>query len=254
MRTLLYILLCLSICMTTDGGIVGSQYVGKTSAPPADDFSDITFWWRCEGTTLDGDLDYTAGDGVATLNDGATISDAAEKYGTNGLLIDNGWENCEFSVSSDDIISSAKGRIGFWLANASLGNGGIIFSINYSAGFYVYSDSDGSLHTYWNDGVNERNQAGNAGDVTTGSFQWFEVEWDTTANTIKVWVDNSLKVSETEAIDAFSETGLYFGHTSGSGGALAIDNIMISSLSKARNFYTDLSGATALKDLTASPK
>jgi hypothetical protein len=46
----------------------------------------LTFFWRCEGATLDGTDDHSAGDTTATLVTGGAISAAAVRIGTNGLL------------------------------------------------------------------------------------------------------------------------------------------------------------------------
>jgi hypothetical protein len=46
----------------------------------------LTFFWRCEGTTLDGTDDYSAGDTTATAANSATINAAAALYGPSGVL------------------------------------------------------------------------------------------------------------------------------------------------------------------------
>ena len=45
----------------------------------------LTFFWRCEGTTLDGTDDYTLGDSTASLINSGAIEAAAARVGTNGL-------------------------------------------------------------------------------------------------------------------------------------------------------------------------
>lgn len=45
-----------------------------------------TFFWRCEGTTLDGTDDFSLGDTTASLINSGSISATAVRVGTNGLL------------------------------------------------------------------------------------------------------------------------------------------------------------------------
>jgi hypothetical protein len=45
----------------------------------------LTFFWRCEGTTLDGTHDYSAGGTTATGSSSAAINATAARVGTNGV-------------------------------------------------------------------------------------------------------------------------------------------------------------------------
>ena len=73
----------------------------------------LMFYWRCEGTTLDGTHDYSAGDTTASANNSVSISATAAKLGSNGLLADavNEW----YSFSSASIVTIDQGSVGFWL-------------------------------------------------------------------------------------------------------------------------------------------
>lgn len=86
----------------------------------------LTFYWRCEGTTLDGTHDYSVGDTTATLVGGAAINSTAGLFGTNGLECPTNGDYAEFSISSHDLLRPAEGSIalGFrivtWLAGCTL--------------------------------------------------------------------------------------------------------------------------------------
>lgn len=51
----------------------------------------LTLFWRCEGTTLSGTDDYTAGDTTASLINSSSITTVAARVGTNGLLKPSGF-------------------------------------------------------------------------------------------------------------------------------------------------------------------
>src|SRR5688500_7419965 len=73
----------------------------------------LNFFWRCEGTTLDGTHDFSAGDTTATATNTPAISATAAKIGSNGALFDSGSDRYAFTPTS--IISTTAGAVGFWL-------------------------------------------------------------------------------------------------------------------------------------------
>jgi hypothetical protein len=218
-----------------------------------DTFTDVTLFCSFEDNIMSSS-EYTQGDYSITLSDGATISDTAEKYGSYGLLCDANWERA--SLTSEDIVNGTKGRCGFWVYYAAtLASGTGLFKLSGSGVYFeLESNENGVLITTWADGTNTRTQNGSTGDIQISTWHFIEVEWDADTDTIKVWVDNSLKVSETESILPFTADTVTFGRFDGSGGTIYIDNAMISDLSSARNFYTDTYNGTALKDLTSTPR
>lgn len=77
----------------------------------------ITFFWRCEGTTLDGTHDYSAGDTTATASN-STISATAARLGTNGVLSPGAFlSNMQFSpasiIANYDNPAALVGSVGF---------------------------------------------------------------------------------------------------------------------------------------------
>lgn len=70
----------------------------------------LTFFWRCEGTTLDGTHDFTAGDNSAAAGAGSpSISSTAARVGSNGVLIDDANEYYSFDPTS--ILSASVGAM-----------------------------------------------------------------------------------------------------------------------------------------------
>lgn len=73
----------------------------------------LTFFWRCEGTTLDGTHDYSAGDTTATATGAVTIDAAGAKLGSNGIVTVNATDYYTFDSAS--IADIDQGAIGFWI-------------------------------------------------------------------------------------------------------------------------------------------
>lgn len=88
----------------------------------------LKFFWRCEGTTLDGTDDFTAGDNTATLNSAAAINTDAVRYGTNGLDSPSTQDYASFTISSQDLASLTLGSFGFAFRITSFLNGVIMFA------------------------------------------------------------------------------------------------------------------------------
>ena len=90
-------------------------------------FAAPTFFWRMEGTTLDGTHDFTAGDSTAALNSLAAINTDAVRIGTNGLDCPTSSDHAQFDVSSGDLISQSVGSLGFWFRLQSFTSGASLF-------------------------------------------------------------------------------------------------------------------------------
>ena len=74
----------------------------------------LTFYWRCEGTTLDGTHDYSAGATTMTaIGGGESISATAAKIGSNGVLNTDGADYYYCSPAS--IVTANEGSFGWWL-------------------------------------------------------------------------------------------------------------------------------------------
>ena len=73
----------------------------------------ITFFWRCEGETLDGTHDYSAGDTTATATGAVTIDAAGAKLGSNGIVTTNAADY--YSFDSASIAAIDQGCFGCWI-------------------------------------------------------------------------------------------------------------------------------------------
>ena len=87
----------------------------------------LTFFWRCEGTTLDGTHDYSAGDTSASATGSASISATAVRVGTNGVLFDGG-SAAYYGFDPASIFSTAEGSAAF-LFRLTRSNGGTLFAV-----------------------------------------------------------------------------------------------------------------------------
>lgn len=204
-----------------------------------------TFFWRCEGTTLDGTHDNSAGDTTATANDSAAINTAQVKVGTNSHDCATGSSYYSFDLASDIVLSA--GSAGFWIypdnwaagmifwqaldvsstadhisltKTGSSGSGGITLEVR-DAGFGNSTITTGDL------------------GITTGNWYFVTFGWSESATSLYIHVfDNTL----TELAAATEDTAVaanYFppwanldvlrlGHQSGTGNSAHFDNYMIS--------------------------
>lgn len=88
----------------------------------------VTFFWRCEGTTLSATDDLPGADTSATANGAPAISATAAMVGSNGILINAASEY--YSLDSEDaVINAAAGAIGFWLRIQTFTDVGEILNI-----------------------------------------------------------------------------------------------------------------------------
>lgn len=89
--------------------IFGIAYFNRVEA-----VNSVNFFWRAEGTTLDGTDDFSAGDITATIGGTAAINTDAAFIGTNGLDIPSSSDYALFSISSGDLLDVDTGAIALW--------------------------------------------------------------------------------------------------------------------------------------------
>ncbi len=228
-------------------GLVGWSFIGEVPAPSGGAYDDLTLFWRCETTALTAG-DYSAGDTTPTFN-GASISTSAVQIGTYGLYSPTVYDHAIFVVSSDDIISGAEGRIGFWLritdpstANTVVLNASDSTNSTY---FRVQINTAGTVRFLWNDGSNHYYDSTTT--LSNNTYTFVEFSYDTVANTSTMYftgVAAPTRVDTITAIAALDE--LLVGVQVGLSGEISTDNIMVS-VDSARDLY-------ALRNLTASPR
>ena len=76
----------------------------------------LTFFWRCEGTTLDATDDYYgASDNTATAAGTPAINATAALIGSNGLQVDGASDHYQFNNQTNPTVFSSAGSVGFWI-------------------------------------------------------------------------------------------------------------------------------------------
>jgi hypothetical protein len=232
------------------------QSTGLGDAAPTESYSDITFWWRCETSTLTTG-DYSAGDTTAALN-GANLSTDANKTGTNGLLCQTG-ENAYFEISSGDLASIIVGSAAVWFKLAAAPAGNIIWMLNTSTGadgqIFLQAQATGELRfNIWN-GTSDQQLVTNGAGLTTGAWYFAVARWDTDNNKRFVAVYNASGTLLASAEDLSTDitppvasfVRLYLGDTEGTSQYLYIDQIFGLSTDYSRDWLS-------LRDRTTSPK
>lgn len=241
-------LLCFLFITSTAWGWMGIGFIGGSSPY---DYSDITFWWRCEAADFsgtNGNTDYSAGDDTATLNSAAAINTDAVKYNTNGLDCPGADDFVTFAVSSDDIIDADEFRIGFWYYQTTQANDCIIVQFYSGASnksnIYIYS-TDG-IKWWWKDGGTIRTDLIIVdADITATTWHFLEFACKVSTNYREVFVDGVSKGSSAETIGTFAPTVFRFGIMEAVANDWYVDEIKISNDST-RDF-------DALKDVTSYP-
>jgi len=202
----------------------------------------MLFFWRAEGTTLDGTHDFTAGDNTATLASAAAINTDAARFGTNGLDLPTGADNANFTITTNDIVNPAEGSAAFsfrvttWVAGNTL--------------FHVRGTSANDTINVSMLGTDElrfryRSTAGGvenvvldttAANIATATWYGVVVRWDSTADRLEIEVYNSsdtLIHEPTPSSSAISTqadiTTLSWGDVSNTGSSdIHMDAVMVS--------------------------
>lgn len=256
-----------SLKVTDDPGGLSNTYSFTVThnETSVDDYSDITFWWRCESTTLDSKLDYSAGDTTGAADGTPGVTAAAHKYGTNGLDCPAGDDAVyRFVPVSDDIVGSAEGRAGFWIDANVWNNEDWI-------GFYIYDDADNvfnirmidgdEIYFKWKDNgtVREILTSTNA-NIDNTYNQFVEVAWKTSTNYREFFVNGVSKGSSSDLINSFAGdlVRLDIGRGNGAVSDIYQDNIMISNDStrdlyalSAKTYYPGTPVCTKIYGITA---
>ena len=221
------------------------------------DYSDITFWWRAEGTTLSGTLDHTDGeDSVASAGSAVAINTDAAKVGTNGIDSPSQGDRYVFTDSTSGAWPITAGRIGFWLRVTDFTATCAIvqkWGDNTENIRFEMTGTD-ELHFVWdNDG--ETTITTTAANIGTGTWYLIEGSWDSVNNKLFIYVNGTQRASdEVTDITDMDAGSNFFGESNSCGSAVDfhIDNIMISN-DPDRDFNGDCGEGTACKDLTAFP-
>ena len=196
-----------SLKVTDEHGAYNTYSFTVTHNETVDDYSDILFWWRCEGVNLDANLDHYGNDGTGDLISGATIHADAHYIGTNGLNCPTSNDYIEFTDANDTDCDPAEGSHSRWIK--------IDTWVDDSGIFYVYGDDDNkfwivssgtdNLKWIWKDGGTLRaNWIIDDTGLSDGEWHFLELEWDTVANARRCIVDNVPIESDAGTIGDFA--------------------------------------------------
>ena len=152
------------------------------------DYSDITFWWRAEGTTLDGANDYSAGDTTATVVSEVAI--AAGGRTNNAVQLVDGSNNggdyyrFEFDVEEDLADVTTEGTMYFAFKLSVDTDYGSLVSLYLSATdrvFVMPIDTD-ELQVYWEEG--DVTKHFKTTDLNYSANTWYivQVHWNASTN------------------------------------------------------------------------
>jgi len=231
------------MCLICAGFVGGGGFFGGGSG---DNYSDITFWWGCESTTID----HTDGeDSSATLNSDANITADAGIVGTNGLDCPTAFDYAELTDSTDGAWPTGAVRIGFYFTSNTWNDNCNLIRKYYDADEYITikrgSGDEITVYITWNGGTTDFTST-DAG-LNSGTH-FIEVILDDTTNLIQVLVDGTSKGSQTTAWAVPTSGGtIRVGEAVGCGLAVDayLDNVIFSS-----DITRDLN---ALKNLTSYP-
>jgi hypothetical protein len=223
----------------------------------------LTFFWRCEGTTLDGTHDFTAGDNTATANNTPSISATAAKVGSNGILIDSSADGYRFAPTS--IIARLVGTVAFWFQFpvTFAATGQVFFfargnaSVNDHISIGVGTGGDEVRLSISNASSGGAELETSGASLAAGSWYFVTASWDQPSNSRKIAVydssgtllaqneDTTTAYDAPAALDAGD--GLRFGDASGWGATRNgwFDNTFVGSA------YTDAATFLSNRDITS---
>jgi hypothetical protein len=202
----------------------------------------LLFFWRCEGTTLDGTHDYSAGDTTATLNSGALINTDAARFGTNGLDIPTASDTARFNAAS--IINGAEGSVALSVRFTTFASGrSLLMAFGTNVLDQIRIETTGTDDATGRElRVRHRTTAGGAENVVIATTAadlelnvWYGVvaRWDTTADSLKLEIYNSdgslrTEVSSSSAITAQTDiVNLWWGEDGAGAIDMHMDNLFI---------------------------
>jgi hypothetical protein len=212
----------------------------------------LRFFWRCEGTTLDGTHDFTAGDSTATVQGTVSIDAAAANIGSNGILVGAGNSHYRFDNTdgASQIVNRSEGAIAFWfrITTNPSGLAPILQARGINANDYIAFQLNNGFAT--DTGIARlqyrSTDTGNPGTVNviaTGTGMslntWYfgVIKWDAATGTaIEVYNSSGTLIQSATSAGAFVapldfnlNTGLRIGEAAGISMVGHIDNVFIGS-------------------------
>lgn len=141
----------------------------------------ITFFYRCEGSNLDGSNDYSVGDTSGAINGSAAFNSDASYSGTNGIDCPSNGSYVSFSITDHDLINPQKGSFSFrFRINTWLDQGVIFYAVGSNTSNYikVFMNSTSGIRTQFSKaGVGTTNQTLSP-TLTTGVWYHYILRWN----------------------------------------------------------------------------
>lgn len=170
--------------MSTRHKIVLLISVFLTLLLPVQSWAAVTFFWRCEGTTLDATHDFTAGtDSSGTAFNTPAIDAAAALVGSNGILINTNNESYRFNAE-EAVTVPAEGSMLFWVRWQTWSAGETIFVVRGTTGtnnIVIYmsgSSGAGNLQLVINDGGGSQTTLSlDDGDIALNTTYIVSIQW-----------------------------------------------------------------------------
>lgn len=206
-----------------------------------------TFFWRAEGTALDGTHDFSAGDTSASAVNSVAIDAAAARVGSNGIVFNAANERYVFDVASLLASPPTTGAIGYWiqwptaLAAGGAFHGAFIRDATNGGDFIVVSRLGADELRFTLD--HTTNAAANldttAANLASGNWYFVLVRWNSSINYREIAVyDNSMALiqSVVDSSTDFSTSvpsqltgsgGVRFGDSGGTATEAWMDNIFL---------------------------
>lgn len=197
----------------------------------------ITFFWRCEGTTLDGTHDFSAGDTTATAANSVSITSGAARVGTNGVHVSGLADRYEFDCAS--IGTPSVGSFACSLKVTTWGDGSMIIGMEGSNNkdhvqLFMSGTDELRLNIRRNGGTSA-DLTTTAADIATGTWYGIVCRWDQAANDRRIEVYNAsnslihsvedLSTSYDQPTDFTNTAGFKVGDIGGGNGVFDIDNV-----------------------------
>lgn len=151
----------------------------------------LTLYARCEGATLDGTHDYSAGDTTWTLLSAAAFNTSGAKIGTNGLNCPSGDDYAALDAAS--IVVPAAGCFAFWFRPVTWSDGTWLLNLQGTAGGdrinIEFGSTDELYFRHVAAGDHNILIGPTAANLTTGNWYFVQCKWSSAQDDmqLKVW-------------------------------------------------------------------
>ena len=218
-------------------GALVVTWLGQAEPPAEPPDMALTLFSRCEGATLDGTHDYSAGDTTWTLVSAAEFSTSGVKVGTNGLHLPSSDDSATLDAAS--IVNRLQGCVAFWMRYSAWGVGERIVHLQGTAAADHILISTGATGEI---GLRHRVNGGNnillqttAAGMTSGNWYFVQAKWHGANDDLRLEVYDS-SGSLIQAVENLSASlggspadiiTIRFGTTEGTAYRGSLDNLFI---------------------------